>query len=257
MFLQKFFVSLVVVMTILCVPVCALAQQDMQVTMNELPDAPIPVVESSSSTLFTSATMTSPSKPIQAKKHRWLTAYNESVVALVVGEAVDTWGTHRNMTHPKFVCGYNLILGGGGAISTTENVLYDLYQIQALCGPSPLGEKANYAYDTTQLNGMFTEIGLAAKWGIAGNRDFARVEAADITSDILHALVVKYLNKKGGWRGKIGNATLLFHAEEHFRLGIGNFRTVASNNDPNTVFRNYPNEMPIFADTFTRWWGKR
>ena len=242
-------------MTIACAPMCVVAQQNVQVVVNELPDAPIPVVSFSSSV---SATMTLPGKQAQQiKKHRWFTAYNESVAALVIGEAVDTWGTHRNMTHPKFVCGWNSTPGFAAAYSSTDNT-YNINEVDTLCGTFPQAQDlhANYAYDVTQL-GMFTETGWAAKWGIAGNRDFARVEVANITSDILHVLVVKYLNKKSGWMGKIGNATLLFHAEEHLRLGKGNFSNVASNSDPNAVFNNHPNDLPAWADTFPRWWGKK
>ena len=225
------------------------------VALNELPDAPVPAMESSSGSVSMFTLNTTTSKTVtQTKKHRWLTAYNASVATLIVGEVVDTWGTHRNMIHPKFLCGYNATPGFGAAISTAKGDI-GFQQIQSLCG-EPGGRSANFAYDVTQL-GMYVEGGWAAKWGLAGNRDFARVAIANITNDLLHAVVIKYLSKKGGWRGKIGNATLLFHGEEHLRLGIANLRFVANNNDPSAVFQNHPNQMPIWADSTPCWWGKK
>jgi hypothetical protein len=262
MFIHKFLLSLVAVIAVtMCVLSCA-AQQ------SEIPDDPSVILmanNSSSNSLDNSTselgemfTRSLATPPTQTKsiKHRWFTTYNMSIAALAVGEAIDTWGTHRNMTHPKFLCGYDPVLGGGGAISTTEGGTYDLYQLQALCGSSN-GLQANYAFDVTQLHGMFTDGGWAVKWGLAGNRDFVRVTVIDITGDLLHALAMKYLSKKGGWRSKVGNATLLLHAEEHIRLGIDNLRFVADNNDPNTVFKNHPNQMPMWTDSTPQWWGKR
>jgi hypothetical protein len=219
----------------------------------ELPDAPMPAMESSSSTMLPADAAVAlpafrrPKAPI--KKHRWLTAYNESVAALVLSEIVDGIGTHGNMTHHKFLCGNNL--SNSVTISTTDSGL-GVSQIENLCG-TPDGRSVNFAYDVTQI-GMFTETGWAAKWGLAGNRDFARVEIANITSDVLHVAIVGYLNKKGKWWGRVGNATLLFHAEEHVRLGIGNFDL---SHDPNAVFRDHPNALPSWADAFPSWWGKR
>ena len=227
------------------------AETPVQVAVNELPDAPIPVMESSSSSMLslTRTPITSLSKSTRAKKRRWLTTYNISVATLTVSEIVDGMGTHENMTHHKFLCGNNL--SNSVTISTTDSGL-GVSQIGNLCG-TPDGRSVNFAYDVTQI-GMFTETGWAAKWGLAGNRDFARVEIANITSDVLHVAIVGYLNKKGKWWGRVGNATLLFHAEEHVRLGIENFDL---SHDPNAVFRDHPNALPSWADAFPCWWGKR
>jgi len=63
-----------------------------QIAMSELPDAPIPAMESSSSSMpLASAAITSLGKPTQTKKHRWLTTYNGSIATLIVGEAIDSW----------------------------------------------------------------------------------------------------------------------------------------------------------------------
>jgi hypothetical protein len=221
----------------------------------ELPDAPMPAMESSSSSMLPADAATTSQvfhKPAPAKKRRWLTAYGESVAALVSSEVVDSVGTYKNMTHPKFLCGYSAVLGSNSAAISTTEIGIGMQQIGNLCG-APNGRSVNFAYDVTQI-GMFTETGLAVKWRLAGNRNYARVEIADITSDVIHVVVVGYLNKKGKWWSRVGNATLLFHAEEHLRLGIGNFQLP---NDPNAVFRDHPNVLPPWADAFPSWWGKR
>ena len=238
-------------MTIACTSLCVVAQQ---VAVSELPDAPTPVVESSSSSM-SSLPETPTFKLAEAKKkHRWLTAYNESVATLALGEVVDAWSTHRNLTHPKFLCGYNPVLADNSVnvISTTDTTNYT---VDELCGTHD-GLPGNYAYDVTQL-GVFTEVGWAAKWGLAGNRDFARIETENIASDVLHAVVVKYLCKKGGWKCKVGNATLLFHAEEHLRAGVSNFRFVAKYGDPNAVYSKYFYLLPNWAHATPQWWGSK
>jgi hypothetical protein len=119
-------------------------------------------------------------------------------------------------------------------------------------------QKANYAYDVTQGPlGMFTEGGWAAKWGLTGKRNFAGVAAWNIANDAGQAFLAGYLERKRGWRGKIGTAMNFSHGIVHLTYGIENFQLVAQNSNPNDVFKKFPNALPAWADSFPRWWGKK
>jgi hypothetical protein len=231
-------------------------------TPDEIPNEPpmgtppTPTMSSSSdASAFASAPMmmaTQSTQPSPTKKNRWMTAFNASVAALAAGDVIDSFGTRQNTRHHRFVCGHNPSIGA--AISTGDSQDYNINNLQAICGSSN-GINPNYAYDLTQL-GMFIEGSGVTRLGWVGNRNYPRIQTAMIVGDVLNVLAVKYLSKKGGRLRKIGNLTLLLHAEEHARLGIDNLRAVGAESNPNTVFNLRPGSTPDWA-TGERWWGNK
>jgi len=225
-----------------------------QVAVSELPDAPTPAMESSSSSMpFASAAITSLGKPAQVKKHRWLTAYNFSLLALAAGETVDSWGTHRNMTHPKWLCGFDPEPGFGYAISSNDQILYGVSDVKNICGVSPAGVQPNYMFDVTQTT-SFTEVGWTAKWGLAGNRNFVGVEVWNLGNDVVQAVIAHYLHRKGGLIGKIGAAMNYGRGINHAKLGIENFIYVSRNATPAQWAKN---NREGFSWSPPYWWGKK
>jgi hypothetical protein len=229
-----------------------------QIAVSELPDAPMPVMESSSSNMLPAvAAITSQAfrKPTPPKKHRWLNMYNLSLLTLAAGETVDSLGTHENMTHPKWICGFDSIWPTGGyAISTNDQITYDAAAVKSICGVSPAGVQPNYMFDVTQTN-SFDEAGWAAKYGLVGNRNYAGVETWNLGNDVAQALLAHYLHKKGGWKGKVGTAMNYCHGINHLELGITNFRYVSQNRIPDEWVKNNPKGFNNWPGPY--WWGKK
>jgi len=224
----------------------------------EPPDAPIPAMESSSSSNMSFASTAAISqmghKPAPTKKHRWLTAYNFSLFALPAGEIVDSLGTRDNMKHHKWLCGYDSLWGTSGyAISTQDQIPYTVADLKSICGVSPSGVQPNYMFDVTQTN-SFVEGGWAARWKLTGNRNYAGVEAWNLGNDVAQALIAHYLHKKGGRMGKIGAAMNYWHGIAHLDLGIDNSLYVSHNRTPAEWAKNNPKG---FTWTPPYWWGKK
>src|SRR5690348_6674014 len=71
------------------------------------PDAPV------ADTLHARAIIKAPVQALRAAKRRWLTQNSLSIATLVAGEAIDSWGTYRNMTHTKWICGNSAAFAPG------------------------------------------------------------------------------------------------------------------------------------------------
>jgi hypothetical protein len=166
--------------------------------------------------------------------------------------------TGVNMLHPRWLCGYSPNIPSGDAVVTSNS--YQAYgngavaeYVHGACGP-----RANYAYDVVDSvvpkYDSFIETAWASAWGICGNRDASCVIGSNVAYDILHFLVVKHYERKGGWEKRVADLTLLFHAEEHVRGGIYNLRAI-SGDDPNAWGRH----MTGFSSNYPhpRWWGAR
>jgi len=225
----------------------------------ELPNAPVPMMESSSSSnrLLTATANTSQVSPTPAptKHRRWLTTYNGSLLTLVVGETIDSLGTYKNMTHTKWICGFDPVWPTGGyAISTGDQITYNADDVKSICGVSPTGMQPNYMFDVTQTD-SFTEAGWAAKWGLTGNRNFAGVEAWNLGNDVAQALLAHYLHKKGGWRGKVGTAMNYCRGIGHLWYGLDNFRYVSQNRTPDEWVNNNSKGFTNWPGPY--WWGKK
>ena len=114
-------------------------------------------------------------------------------------------------------------------------------------------KQPNYMYDVTQA-GSFTESGWAAAWKLTGNRNYAGVEAWNLGNDVAQALVAHYLHRKGGWKGKIGDAMNFSHGIVHLEGGLRNLHYVHANSTPDQWVKN----NPLWFNNWTppRWWGK-
>jgi hypothetical protein len=177
---------------------------------------------------------------------------NMAIVALTVGEAMDSWGTYRNLKHTKWICGNSPAF----ADSYDMNVPGEISgpgDVQAVCGKSPLGGSANWAFDVSRL-GYFSEGGWVTQFHLAGGRDFAAVEGWNLANDVGWYLVARHLGRKSGWIGRCGPLLNFGRGLVHLQMGIGNFIAVTRNQNPNTLNLYVPKDSNYSAP---RWWGKR
>jgi hypothetical protein len=222
------------------------------ITIDQIPNAPVPMTEgfSSSTDGFVEAIV--PLHPQQPSKPNWFKR-NKPEIGYTGAAVLDYLGTAENMMHSIWLCGVNPnIPPGGASISSTSDTAYGfngvIDTVHAVCGST-----ANYAYDVSQDHGNFTEGGWAAALGICGNRNTTCVIGSNAAYDVVHIILVKYFEKKGGWKKWLVDATFAYHGEEHVRGGIGNFKFVAENSDPNAWGRNI---VGFSANWPTpRWWG--
>jgi len=116
-----------------------------QIASNIVPDSPArPIyVERAEMAVFSA-----PSQP--ARKSR-INLNTISIAVLAGGEALDSWTTYKNLTHPRWICGYSPALGNAVTYISDDGKRYDPHTIQfELCGTGPSGQLANYAYDVTR-----------------------------------------------------------------------------------------------------------
>ena len=209
-------------------------------------DAPIPQLP------HVHAIMRAPVQAPRITRHRWLNANNLSIAALVAGEAVDSWGTYRNLSHTKWICGDSPAFAGGydtnvpGEISGPRDV-------QAVCGAGPAGQQANWAFDVSRV-GYFSEGGWVTQFGLSGDRNYAGVEGWNLVNDAGWYLIARRLGRRKDWIGKSGPALNFGRGMVHLELGIGNFLTVSHHQNPNTLDLHLPKDSNYTAP---RWWGKR
>jgi hypothetical protein len=208
-----------------------------------LPFPPVP---------FVHAIMKAPVRAPRKLHHRWLNSNTFSIAALVAGEAVDSWGTYRNLSHTKWICGNSPAFAGdydtnvSGEISSSRDV-------QNACGLGPAGQSANWAFDVTQA-GYFSEGGWVTQLHLAGNRNYAAVEGWNLANDVGWYLIARRLSKRKDWIGKFGPALNFGRGIVHLDLGIGNFIAVSHHQNPNTLNLHVPADSNFTAP---RWWGRR
>ena len=180
-----------------------------------------------------------------------MTLRGESVAALVVGVAIDSWGTYRNMTHTKWVCGNSEAFAGGYDTNVPSRIT-NLGEVQSVCGPGPTGDSANWAFDVTQV-GYFREGGWVTQLHLAGDRNYAGVEGLNLANDIGWYLLARHLGRRTDWIGKGGPALNFARGLVHLELGIGNFVAVSHHQNPNTLDLHIPADSNYTAP---RWWGR-
>lgn len=211
------------------------------------PDIPSPRVPS------VGATMKAPVQATSTFRHRWLTLNNGSIATLVVGAAIDSWGTYKNMTHVKWICGDSPAFAGGydtnapGEISSLDDV-------QGVCGVGPTGQSANWSFDTTRV-GYFSEGGWATQFHVAGDRNYAAVEGWNIANDIGWYLFARHLGKRTDWMRRGGPSLNFGRGVIHLSLGVGNFIAVNHHQNPNTLDLHVPVNSNYRSSP--RWWGKK
>lgn len=221
-----------------------------QLAVSELPSSP---------TAEAGAVILSrPPAPPRHVEHHRLTLNNLSVAVLVGSEALDSWTTYRNLTHPKWICGYSPALGNAVTYISDDGKHYDPRTIQDnLCGPSPSGRQANYAYDVTRT-GAFTETGWTTSLRLTGSRDSASVIAWNIADDLGQVLAARYLSNRLGRRDgifrRIAPAFNFARAIVHIDCGIQNLQFARHHSNPSSWDFNLPNQAVLYPAP--RWWGR-
>jgi hypothetical protein len=223
----------------------SLAQQ--QLASYELPTAPTPEIRA--------VILTRPPAAPRLPEHRRLTLNNISLAVLFGSEALDSWTTYRNLTHPKWICGYSPALGNAVTYISDDGKRYDPRTIQYnLCGPSPSGQLANYAYDVTRA-GAFTETGWVTSFRLTGTRNVAGVLAWNFADDVGQMLIARHLAKRRGFIGRIAPAINFARGLVHIDCGIQNLQFARHHNNPSAWNFNLPNEANLYPTP--RWWGRR
>jgi hypothetical protein len=187
--------------------------------------------------------------------HRRLTLNKISLAVLFGSEAFDSWTTYRNLTHPKWICGYSPAFGNAVTYISDDGKHYDPHTIQYdLCGPSPSGDLANYAYDVTRT-GAFTETGWVRTFGLTSNRNVAGVLAWNIADDIGQMLIARHLAKRHGLIGRVAPAINFARGIVHFDCGIQNLQFARNHTSPSSWNFNLPSEAVLYPTP--RWWGRQ
>ena len=212
---------------------------------NIYPDAPVPEI------LHVHAIMRARVQTPRTLKLRWLNHNSMSIATLVAGEAIDSWGTYKNMTHTKWICG-NSPAFARGYDTNVPTEISSLRDVQTVCGSGLAGQSANWAFDVTR-DGYFSEGGWATQLHLAGERDYAGVEGWNLANDVGWYLAARRLGRKTGWIGKCGPALNFGRGVVHLDLGIGNFIAVSHHKNPNALNLFVPKDSNYAAP---RWWGK-
>lgn len=199
--------------------------------------------------------LTRPAASPRMINHRWLTLSKTSVALLFASEAVDSWTTYNNLTHPKWICGYSPALGNAVTYISDDGKRYDAQTIQYdLCGPSPSGQLANYAYDVTRT-GAFMETGWVTSLGLTSNRNAGAVIALNVADDFGQMLVSRYLAKRRGFVGRLAPSINFARGLVHLDCGIQNIQFARHHSNAVTWNFNLPNEANLYPGP--RWWGRR
>jgi len=242
--LQRAPLILVIALVFVGLNPCSAAQD---LAESSLPESPVPEIRAASLT-------TRPAAP-RPQRHRWLTINNASIAVLFAGEALDSWTTYNNLTHPKWICGYSPAFGNAVTYISDDGKRYDPQTIQSdLCGPSPSGHLANYAYDVTRT-GAFTETGWTTSLHFTSNRNIAAVLAWNIADDAGQILVARYLSKRHGIIGRIAPGINFARGLVHFDCGIQNPQFARNHRDATTWQFQLPNESTLYPGP--RWWGRQ
>jgi len=190
---------------------------------------------------------------VQVDAHRhWSTLRKVAVGTLIGGELIDSWGTYKNVTHTRWVCGNSPAFNGSYDTNATGE-LTSLPEVGAVCGIGPAGQSANWAFDVSRL-GYFSEGGWVSQWHLSGERNFAGIEGWNLANDVGWYLVARQLEKRKGWIGRSGTALNFARGIVHLQLGIGNFTAIRNHRNPNTLDLHIPKDSHYNSP---RWWGVR
>lgn len=191
----------------------------------------------------------------RSDNHRRLNLKNISLTALFASEALDSWTTYNNLTHHKWICGYSPAFGNAVMYISGDGTHNDPRSIQyELCGPSPSGRLANYAYDVTRT-GAFTETGWVSSFHLSSNRNVAAVLAWNFADDVAQALIARHLAKRRGLIGKLAPGINFARAIVHIDCGVQNLQFARSHNNPTAWQFHLPDEPTLYPGP--RWWGRQ
>ena len=220
-----------------------------QIASNVVPDSPAQPISVERAEM---AVFSAPTQP--ARKSR-INLNTLSIAVLAGGEALDSWTTYKNLTHPRWICGYSPALGNAVTYISDDGKQYDPHAIQFdLCGTGPSGQLANYAYDVTRT-GAFTEDGWVTKLHLTGNRNVAGVLAWNVADDVGQLLVARYLEKHRGMIRRIAPGINFTRGIVHIQCGVLNFQFARTHNNPGTWQFHLPSESSLYPNP--RWWGKQ
>jgi hypothetical protein len=220
-----------------------------QIADNVVPDAPIQPTYNARAEM---AIVTAPQEPLRKSR---LNLNTISIAVLAGGEALDSWTTYKNLTHPKWICGYSPALGSAVTYISDDGKHYDPHTIQFdLCGTGPSGQLANYAYDVTRT-GAFTEDGWVTKLHLTGNRNVAGVLGWNVADDLGQLLLARYLGKRKSIIGRIAPGLNFTRGIVHIQCGILNFQFARTHNNPSAWRFHLPSESYLYPNP--RWWGKQ
>ena len=241
--------SITVLIVVILAGILSPRMKGQEVASNLLPDAPVP------HTRVVKAVLESVPVSPKPAKHKWLNLNNASIAALVIGEGLDSWSTHENLSHAKWICGYSPAFGNSVTYISNDGNRYDAPTIQnVLCGPAASGQLANYAYDVTRT-GAYTETGWVTKAHLAGNRDFARVAGWNVANDIGQFAIARYLGKRKAIARLMGPGMNLSHGIVHLQNAVLNFRFARNHQNATSWRFNLPNEAQLYPGP--RWWGRQ
>lgn len=188
----------------------------------------------------------SPAKRQRRALNRW------SLAALIAGEGVDSWGTYKNLSHTKWICGSSPAFAGGYDTNVPGQIS-SLGDVENACGVGPGGHTANWAFDVTRV-GYFSEGGWVSQLHLTDNRNYGAVEGWNLGNDLVWFIVANRLAKRSDWIGKCGPALNFGRGIVHLQLGIANFLNVSHHQNPNTLNLYLPAASNFNAP---RWWGRQ
>jgi hypothetical protein len=234
-----------------------------QLTAENLPDAP--TVAMLSEVESTSAFLRSGPVPVKrpVEGPRWYKKpANQVAIVLAAAEALDAIGTHENMTHSLWLCGYDPQLGttyriGGSTYQPNDGAAIRTFT--TLCGPSPSGPNGNYVDDVMLIDKSFTEGGWAARF--VNNRNYAGVEFLNIALDGAGLAVGRLIPNRGKmrWVKAIVMAVNYAHSFGHVYDGIQNIQFVHDPRQKADNFYEARSQAASYAGVVPRprWWGKK
>lgn len=234
-----------------------------QLTAENLPDAPTVAMRSEveSTSAYLRSGPATVKRPVEGP--RWYKKpANQVAIVLAAAETFDAIGTHENMTHSQWLCGYDPQLGTTyriGSSTYQPNDAAAIRTITTLCGSSPFGPNENYTDDVTLIDESFTEGGWAAKF--VNNRNYAGVELLNIALDGTGLAVGRLIPNRGKmrWVKAVVTAVNYAHSVGHVYDGIQNFQFVDGSRQKADNFYEVRPQASWYTSIFPRprWWGKK
>lgn len=195
--------------------------------------------------------------PVPAKKepHRaaWRSPMALSWYALGASATFDMAETFRTLSHRQWICGNNPQVGGTMIVALDPGELPG--SVSQVCGVSPSGQIANYAYE-----GYFHETGWTTQLGLASPRNFGAVLGWNLGLDASAAMLpVVFRHRMPHRTMLVTELTNVAHAALHVYGGFTNLNHLdGPAGSPNTYFDSLSDGAqlnPLFPGP--RWWGRK
>jgi hypothetical protein len=221
----------------------------------DLPDAPMPFSSSSlvASPMMGTGVMLPPPAPKPEPHAAWRSPMALSWYALAASDTFDMIETHRNLSHPQWLCGINPQSSAVTiAAPSRDQIPATLSQV---CGLSPSGQAANYAYE-----GSFQETGWTTQLGLASSRNFGAVLGWNLGFDASEAIVPVLFRHRMSRRALLmTELTNVAHAAAHIYGGMTNVeRLNGPAGSPNTYFDGTSAAVQLNQlYPGPRWWGRK